>query len=276
VLLCAVVFPAFAEPPQCAHDQRPFEGRCIYNEAEASLRYWKGRPAKLALATGLVIQHDEGVSVTAIGPLGRVQSDSAPWSRRGIAPGLYDVRLREGNNLVLRRRVVVDVGKIVTVEARSGKAQSGGGILVNGLRYQLGAGVNVVTWEDTGGFDIASMCQQSGNDIESARCVRPRDGAPDSLELLRATVDTVVVSADHSMDVQRAVKNHTLRSNPPVSTHFIINWDGTIHQLADASLRCFHGYAINDRSIGVDLNGQLVNLLRARKVSPKRRARPWF
>ena len=47
-----------------------------------------------------------------------------------------------------------------------------------------------------------------------------------------------------------------------LSTHFIINWDGTIIQGMDPMYVAFHAGGSNSFSIGIDLNNEMPNLLK--------------
>ncbi len=46
-----------------------------------------------------------------------------------------------------------------------------------------------------------------------------------------------------------------------LSTHFMIDWDGTIYQGLDVRLTALHAMAANSTSIGIDLNNEMPNLL---------------
>ena len=52
------------------------------------------------------------------------------------------------------------------------------------------------------------------------------------------------------------------------STHFLIDWDGTIYQMLDVANCAYHAGEMNQRSIGVDLNNLMPNLEKNPNASP--------
>ncbi len=62
--------------------------------------------------------------------------------------------------------------------------------------------------------------------------------------------------------VARYACDYYARSGNNVSTHFLIDWDGTIYQLLDPLQRALHAGEVNNISVGIDLNNLMKNMAR--------------
>lgn len=127
-------------------------------------------------------------------------------------------------------------------------------ILVAGERRPIPWG-RVVTPDEEGGREIARYYTKKGK-----RKRRYKARSVPLPEVRRVTVHwTVTRSASHTWRVAWS----TRRS---VSTHFEINWDGTIYQLLDVIWHAFHSGVgtINDLTIGVDLTNPVGQKATAR------------
>jgi N-acetyl-anhydromuramyl-L-alanine amidase AmpD len=71
------------------------------------------------------------------------------------------------------------------------------------------------------------------------------------LELLRRKVDQLVLHFDVAGTSRACFK--TLQDERDLSTHFLVDLDGTIYQTLDVKERAFHATTSNDRSVGVEL-----------------------
>ncbi len=69
------------------------------------------------------------------------------------------------------------------------------------------------------------------------------------------SVDMVTLHSTMTYDVRAVIRALLERS---LSTHLLVDWDGTIYQVADLGLRARHAGLVNDRSIRVDLINPMI------------------
>ncbi len=134
-------------------------------------------------------------------------------------------------------------------------------IIIAGERYRLSGGVKVITHEDPGGY---SFERRRGEAIAAAglagygRRTR-KGGAVRDLDALQEVVHQVILHTDMTSD-SRGCFNVLV--NRGLSTHFMIDWDGTIYQGLDVVMEAYHAGEANGGSVGVDMNNLLRNLVR--------------
>ena len=134
-------------------------------------------------------------------------------------------------------------------------------ILIAGEPYRLSAGVKVVTHEDRGGLSF----ERRRNEV-LARYGSPgygkryHDGKPvQSVRDLRQVVTQAILHTDMTRD---SAQCFAVLVDRGLSTHFMIDWDGTIYQALDPIYDAFHAGSANPRSVGIDLNNRMRNLVR--------------
>jgi N-acetyl-anhydromuramyl-L-alanine amidase AmpD len=89
---------------------------------------------------------------------------------------------------------------------------------------------------------------------------RSKKGAPlkvDDIQGVKESVSLVILHADLTRDSLECFKQLAFRG---LSTHFMINWDGTIYQGMDVGNVAIHAGEVNGPSIGVDMNNMMRNL----------------
>jgi len=99
------------------------------------------------------------------------------------------------------------------------------------------------------------------------RYVRPRKNGPIN------SVDLIVLHSTMTYKAQTTINALVARG---LSTHLIVDWDGTVYQLADLGMAAFHAGIVNKRSIGIDLVNPSVNEAQKdakRTYDPKRESR---
>jgi len=151
-------------------------------------------------------------------------------------------------------------------------------IVVAGQLFHTGT--RVVLWTDPGGFDAYRVERRFAPlpeaDWESSRAAmtnlpspptpnrysvrtnglsreeveRVRGGGWD-LASLRKKVDQLVLHFDAAGTSRACFK--TLQDERNLSTHFLLDLDGTIYQTLDVKERARHARASNDRSVGVEI-----------------------
>jgi len=151
-------------------------------------------------------------------------------------------------------------------------------IVVAGQLFHTGT--RVVLWSDPGGFDayrverrFAPLAEADWensritmtnlpspptpnrygvrtNGLSAEEVERVRGGGWDLAEL-RKKVDQLVLHFDAAGTSRACFK--TLQDERDLSTHFLLDLDGTIYQTLDVKERARHAAASNDRSVGVEI-----------------------
>lgn len=109
--------------------------------------------------------------------------------------------------------------------------------------------------QDQAGWDASRQTLDSPNrygwraPIEPVPADQPRE--PWTLDALRQRVDQIVVHYDAAGSSTRCFE--ILHDRRGLSTHFMIDLDGTIYQTLDVTERAWHATIANDRSIGIEI-----------------------
>ena len=133
-------------------------------------------------------------------------------------------------------------------------------IIIAGNEYDVKGAVKVVTYKDPGGYTFYGV--GGGLDDIGGQCVHPRTAKGKrltTLEEIKEVVRMVVLHTDCTENAQ--ICYNTLKARG-LSTHFMIDWDGTIFQGADVVDQAIHAGGVNKVSVGIDLNNRLPNLIR--------------
>lgn len=126
---------------------------------------------------------------------------------------------------------------------------------------------SIVTFVDDHSWDFSRLVHFDPN--RSYTYPRKVKGKPlnDYLEV-QEVVDMVVIHSDITYTSRSCYNVLKARG---FSTHFMIDWDGTIYQATDASKKAIHAASdyikgVNNRSIGIDMNCMLSNYARDDKT----------
>ena len=138
-------------------------------------------------------------------------------------------------------------------------------IILAGQRYKLRGGVKVVTFDDNPqwSFDKASIGMPVP--VFSRRRHPETHAQVKTLKDLAQSVSQVLLHTDLTSDSSMCFKALLARS---LSTHFMIDWDGTIYQGLDPVFVAYHAGDFNGASIGIDLNNRMKNLEREPSETP--------
>ena len=134
-----------------------------------------------------------------------------------------------------------------------------------------GKNVKVVTFKDDPYWDFAKSTAPSGVDRDRYvfdRKLKTKGGMKTvrTLEDAAQVVDLILMHAD---GMTKAHDTHRVLLNGGLSTHFCIDWDGTIYQCADPGFHgTLHGGLQNMRSVGIDLCNDMVELHKQNKPYP--------
>ena len=138
-------------------------------------------------------------------------------------------------------------------------------IIVAGKRFQLDDDVPVI-FESREGHSFYRAQKKIGS---RDRLFQPRKTPADkpitNLEELGAAVPLVVLHADVLDDIETAF--HVLHSKG-LSSHFGIEFDGTIYQMLDPMHVAYGAAEVNPISIQIDLNNRMHNLVTSPNAPP--------
>lgn len=151
--------------------------------------------------------------------------------------------------------------------------QGASGVWICGEFFALAGNVRCVTFMEDPTWDFTKAVAPSG--VERERYVferffeKARPGKSNRVQNLddaRERVDLVLLHTD-GMTTARAT--HQVLLNKGFSTHFCVDWDGTVYQCADPGFHgTLHGGEQNNRSIGIDVNNDLPDLLGEARGKP--------
>ena len=139
-----------------------------------------------------------------------------------------------------------------------------GTIVVAGQRIEL-EGQCVVTFLDDPSWDFARLGETTtrpGHYVESRRVQDEARREVQSLPDVQEVVDMVVLHSDITADSRTCFQILKMRG---FSTHFMVDWDGTIYQGTDVARMAIHAASqdfrknVNNFSIGIDVNCLQVN-----------------
>lgn len=144
----------------------------------------------------------------------------------------------------------------------SGTAGSGPGIWIADEWFPIEGNVRVVTFRDDPAWDFSRAVAPPGVDRARyyfTRHVKEKDSrrAVQSIDDLRAAAQVIILHAD---GMSSARGTYQVLVNKGLSTHFCVDWDGTIYQCLDPLHAGIHAGEQNGRSIGIDLNNDLPAL----------------
>ena len=142
----------------------------------------------------------------------------------------------------------------------SGKANE---ILIMGERHELPSpDLDVRTYDSAG--ELSFYAIESDLPVYGHRYERP--GVPvETLEQLRLVVTQIILHTDLTSDSRGCFRALVERQ---LSSHFLVNYDGTLHQTLDVMDCGYHSGEGNNASIGIDLNNELPNLVREPSALP--------
>lgn len=171
-----------------------------------------------------------------------LESGRIPYASDQLVPGRYILSITPRGEKPWFVPLHLTHGKPKKLTADAARARRS--ILVAGERWAVEA-ERVVGPQDEGGTNFAKWMTDSGKPL-----VQPRPGNPKGRRALAERVDLVVLHAEVAPDAAKRLKDI---ASTGASTHFVIDWDGTLHQTADLALQASHAPGHDDRSISVDL-----------------------
>ena len=129
-------------------------------------------------------------------------------------------------------------------------------IIICDEKIELAAGIKCITYEQPGGYSFYRESRSTGDFTRKLVYKRPKKGGGrvHTKAEVQEKVHQVVLHTDCTGSSRICFD---VLVNRGLSTHFLIDWDGTIFQSADVRDMAIHGGPINSVSVGVDLNNRM-------------------
>ncbi|GEM_PF-863180 len=156
-------------------------------------------------------------------------------------------------------------------------ARASEAIVVAGRKVPV-SGACIVNFEDDKSWDFRRLVHPDPN-RQYVYARKGEKGKPTTALLeVQEIVDMVVIHADITYNARTC---YNVLKNRGFSTHFMVDWDGTIYQATDAAQRAVHAHSdyikgVNNRSIGIDMNCLQFNYARRDHASTTARLQSQF
>ncbi len=150
----------------------------------------------------------------------------------------------------LTRREFLERTAVLSAAWATARPVPAGHITVAGVPFPVPGALRVVHAQEPEGLAFAPLADLWGHR-------RWRGQLVDNLGMLDRVVRLVVLHADQTTTSRDCYRVLCARG---LSTHFLVDWDGTVYQALDPVSRAFHARGFNDVSIGIDLNNRLAPL----------------
>jgi len=214
----------------------------------------------LARVGALTLKGRSGQRATLLGP-GGTSKVTLPFVSDRLEVGTYRLSIdRKGTgHEPYRIGLEVEPGQTTLVEVPDVTNASLPTILVGGQPYPLAPDMKVVHYEAKDAMSFYAA-QKALGDRDRVLMKRPLPSGKHAETLAQAVSVTrmVVLHADVMPDTEATFGLLVKRG---LSTHFAIEWDGTIYQMLDPREAAFAAAEVNPYSIQIDLNNLLPNLV---------------
>jgi N-acetyl-anhydromuramyl-L-alanine amidase AmpD len=215
----------------------------------------------------LALHSSESVALHAEGPAGFSRNVSAPTTLSNVREGTYRLRVTKPRDTKREERWAVRVtGGEQSLFRLPNTSLDHSVIQIAGRAHALEPGVKAITFEDAKGYSFYRAQKQIG---DSERLYEPRRNSHgevvSTLEGMQQSVRLVVLHADVLDDIETAF--HVLHSKG-LSSHFGIDFDGTIYQMLDPIDVGYGAGEVNPISIQIDLNNRMHNLIKEPQAPP--------
>ena len=227
-------------------------------------------PLELTRVGHLKITGRSGQRATLVTPDRRRVPITLPVDLPKAAHGVYRVWVdRSARRLPpYKLAIQLEPGRLAQLEVPDVNDSSLPAIHVAGIPYPLPASLSVRRHDMPKAMSFyAAQARLSDRGRVFASRRLPNGQAVETLPQASMVTRMIVLHADVMPDTKSMFK---LLVSRELSTHFAIDWDGTIHQLLDPIDTAFAAAEVNPYSIHIDLNNLLPNLV----DKPRARATP--
>ena len=138
-------------------------------------------------------------------------------------------------------------------------------IIIAGERIKLRGGIKVVTYEDNAQWSFEVASAESPVPLFSKRRHPETRAYTRTIKELSGAVTQILLHTDLTRDAKMCFDVLKARG---LSTHFMVDWDGTIYQSLDPIYVAYHAGEFNGESIGIDINNLMRNLEKEPDAKP--------
>ena len=150
-----------------------------------------------------------------------------------------------------------------TIENKTAPSNARDSIICAGQRIDV-PGARIVTFEEDHSWDFARL---EHFDLDRSYVYPRKDAQKQAVETLsqaQDVVDMVVIHADITINARECFR---ILKSRGFSTHFMVDWDGTIYQSTDTAKKAIHAACefipdVNNHAIGIDVNCLQMNYAR--------------
>ncbi len=251
-------------PDHALEHRRPL----VYDEGSVLSRI------RLSRVGTLVLRGRSGQAATLTGPGSLELKLTLPYEGKQLKAGAYRLTVdRSAAGLEpYRLGFNIDAGEHTALTVPDVSDASLPTVLIGGPPYPLPANVKVVNYDAEGALSFYDAQERLGDtDRVYMKRVLPSGAATTSLAEVSSVTRMVVLHADVIKDTATTFRVLASRG---LSTHFGIEWDGTIYQMLDPREAAFAAAEVNPYSIQIDLNNLLPNLVKKPRARPYPRVHP--
>ncbi|MDP6944731.1 MAG: peptidoglycan recognition family protein, partial [Myxococcota bacterium] len=138
-------------------------------------------------------------------------------------------------------------------------------IILAGERIKLRGGIKVITYDDSPAWSFEKVSAESPVPLFSKRRHPETKKHVKTMKELAGAVSQVLLHTDLTKDSKMCFDVLKARG---LSTHFMVDWDGTIYQGLDPIYVAYHAGNFNGESIGIDINNLMRNLEKEPSATP--------
>lgn len=222
----------------------------------------------------VIIAGTAGIETTLVGPGGLEMVVKLPYKGDGLKAGTYRLSVDRTTTKLepFRMGFRIDAAKTTRLTVPDLNDPTLPAILINGEPYPLPRDIKVVNYRDPDALSFYAAQVEIGDaDRVFMQRVLPNGRTVDSLAEVASVAHMVVLHADVIKDTARTFE---VLASKGLSTHFGIEWDGTIYQMLDPRDGAFAAAEVNPYSVQIDLNNLLPNLVTDPRSRPYPRPHP--
>lgn len=212
-----------------------------------------------------------GTQVLIHGPDGYVAKGKLPWTANDVGVGAYRISIPQADRPPFRWAVRVDEGLVSQLTLPDLSAKKLPSIIIDGHPYPLAADIKVVTHRGRKGYSFYRARRRNPRYAFYGTRKMPDGREVETLADISKVTRSVVLHADVVKDSPATFAVLVARH---LSTHFGIDWDGTLYQFLDPKHVAFGASEMNPFAVQIDLNNRLPNLVSDPKATyvPQRHA----
>lgn len=136
-------------------------------------------------------------------------------------------------------------------------------LLIGGQPYEVPGGIRIVNYKHPNASVRMSFYDAQGPDgAFGSSFVHPRRNKGHDVKTLDELKEVVHMIVVHTDCCYNSAQCFMVLKARQLSTHLMIDWDGTVYQATDIMDQAIHAVGVNKQSVGIDMNNVLPNMAR--------------